>query len=50
MGTLGKEERLWADWYDGGQRRVEGHFVEGKEDGHWIFWLGMARSQVKAIL
>jgi len=38
MGTLGKEERLWADWYDGGQRRVEGHFVEGKEDGHWIFW------------
>ena len=38
MGTLGKEERLWTDWYDGGQRRVEGCFVEGKEDGHWIFW------------
>jgi hypothetical protein len=38
MGSLGKEERLWADWYEGGQRRGEGHFVEGKEDGFWTFW------------
>ena len=38
MGALDKEERLWADWYEGGQRRVEGHFVDGQENGVWTYW------------
>lgn len=38
MGALDKEERLWADWYEGGERRVEGHFVDGKKNGVWTFW------------
>jgi hypothetical protein len=38
MDTFGKKSMLWTDYYKNGQRKAEGHFVEGKENGFWVFW------------
>jgi hypothetical protein len=38
MEKFSKKSMFWTDCYENGQRKAEGHLVDGKENGFWIFW------------
>jgi antitoxin component YwqK of YwqJK toxin-antitoxin module len=35
---MGKKEGEWVWWYDNGQKKYTGPYLDDKKDGQWLEW------------